>query len=107
MHCHRHLVSHRDLKPDNILITPAKEIKLIDFAFGMKQLSKTSRHFGFVGTLNYMAPEIVQKLECLPMPTDMWALGVILIKLATGKSPFQGRDLLDIFLTFQLRKGLK
>jgi serine/threonine protein kinase len=84
------MVSHRDLKPDNILITSEKQVKLIDLAFGIKQLNKNSKHFGFVGTLSYMAPEIILKKECLPMPTDMWSFGVIMVKLATGKTPFQG-----------------
>ncbi len=89
-YAHSKMVSHRDLKPDNILITPDKQIKLIDFGFGIKQLNKSSKHSGFVGTLCYMAPEIVLKQECLPMPTDMWSFGIIMVKLATGRTPFQG-----------------
>jgi serine/threonine protein kinase len=92
------MVSHRDLKPDNILITPDNKVKLIDFAFGIKQLNKSTKHFGFVGTLSYMAPEIILKQECLPMPTDMWSFGVIMVKLATGKTPFQGKIYLFSFI---------
>ena len=88
---HNKGISHRDLKPENILINPKKRmIKLIDFGFGIKQISKSTKHFSFVGTLSYMAPEVVAKRECMPQPTDLWSLGVILVKMYTGKSPFKG-----------------
>jgi len=89
--CHKKGVSHRDLKPDNILINKKKKVKLIDFGFGIKQISKRTKHFSFVGTLTYMAPEVIKKEECLPQPTDMWSLGIILVKLYTGKVPYKGK----------------
>jgi serine/threonine protein kinase len=91
--------SHRDLKSENILISEQKNgkpiVKLIDFAFTVKQVYKRAKHAANCGTPNYMAPEIIQKLESWPQPADIWALGAIIIKMSSGYLPFQCKFLVN------------
>ncbi len=61
-HCHRNLVSHRDIKSENILITPEGTVKLIDFGFSVCSAA-TQKLKIFCGTPSYMAPVIVNRRE--------------------------------------------
>ncbi|MDQ6976370.1 MAG: protein kinase [Mariprofundaceae bacterium] len=80
---------HRDLKLSNIFITDGGTLKLMDF--GLAKLHKESDHAngsnGLIGSYYYMAPEQVVGEETSPK-TDLYALGVILYRIATGHFPF-------------------
>lgn len=84
-------VVHRDLKLDNILTNVDSEgnhvIKLIDFGFatGCQQDEKL---MNTCGTPHYMDPDLVKKQSYSGHGADVWALGVILFILTTGKLPF-------------------
>ena len=91
---HERGVIHRDLKPANIMVTPKGRVKVLDF--GIAKLSgtagdidPTATHSGgdFVGTLPYMAPEQVRG-EAVDARTDIYALGVVIFEMATGRRPF-------------------
>lgn len=101
-HAHERGVMHRDLKSDNIVITPDGRAKVLDFGLA-KRLSANAvvevtthsqalltQSGALMGTLAYMAPE---QLRGHPADTrsDVWALGVVLYEMATGGRPFQGR----------------
>ncbi|KAA8499429.1 Calcium/calmodulin-dependent protein kinase type II delta chain [Porphyridium purpureum] len=99
-HLHKHRVLHRDLKVDNIFLKyTTKEhkwpplIKVGDFSFaaklakGVDMVSEQS----FVGTLLYLAPESIKHKD-YGYPVDMWAVGIILFMLMSGKFPFWGED---------------
>lgn len=88
-YCHSRRVSHRDIKTENIIVNlKTMELKLIDFAFSVKQASRKDKIFLNCGTLNYMAPEIIRKRSSQPLPADVWAFGVVLVKMKTGRYPF-------------------
>jgi eukaryotic-like serine/threonine-protein kinase len=95
-HAHSQGIVHRDLKPENVLVTRDGVVKLMDF--GLARSSLTSRltvEGTIVGTVFYLAPE--QALGQAPDPrTDLYALGVMLYELTTGRLPFTADDPLAV-----------
>eukprot|EP01016_Furgasonia_blochmanni_P001717 TRINITY_DN10677_c0_g1_i2.p1 TRINITY_DN10677_c0_g1~~TRINITY_DN10677_c0_g1_i2.p1 ORF type:complete len:348 (+),score=74.67 TRINITY_DN10677_c0_g1_i2:63-1106(+) len=88
-YCHALLITHRDVKLENILLDQEGNIKIIDFGLSTK-MPANQRTKLFCGTPTYMAPELVAKKEHAGPPTDIWALGVLLFALCTGTFPFRG-----------------
>ncbi len=92
LHLHTHGIIHRDLKPENILITEDGEIKVIDF--GIAQLhdepSELLQQKGqVIGTPNYMSPEQKENPDQASFASDIYALGVIMYELITGKPSYR------------------
>ncbi len=88
---HEKGVTHRDIKPDNIMVTAKNQIKVMDF--GLAKLRGSlglTRSGSSVGTIAYMSPEQIQGLE-VDQRADLWALGVVLYEMLTGQRPFQGQ----------------
>jgi|GEM_PF-1212070 len=82
-------VVHRDIKPSNLLLAPDGSVKILDFGVAKSQGASLSDPGVRVGTLAYMAPE--QMLgETVSAAADLWALGVTLYEMVTGRRPFQG-----------------
>ena len=90
-HAHEHGIVHRDIKPENIMVTPKGVVKVADFglarAFADSMISQAP---GTVtGTVQYLAPEQIEGRPADPR-TDLYATGVVLYELLTGKVPFTG-----------------
>jgi eukaryotic-like serine/threonine-protein kinase len=86
---HRAGITHRDLKPANVIILPDGGVKILDFGIArMSDATLTAAH-GMLGTVPYMAPEQVRG-EKVDARVDLWALGVLLYEMLTGRRPFEG-----------------
>ena len=99
-HAHEHGVTHRDLKSTNVMITPKRGAKVLDFGLArmldthqIDALSHSQRSLtgeGMIaGTLPYMAPELLRG-ERGDQRSDIWALGVLLYEMVCGRRPFTG-----------------
>jgi eukaryotic-like serine/threonine-protein kinase len=94
-YAHHHLIIHRDLKPSNILVTPAGRVKLLDFGIA-KVLSgetgdrQTDTQMPAM-TPEFAAPEQIRG-ETVSSATDVYALGVLLYLLLTGRYPYDVRN---------------
>ncbi|HVP51423.1 MAG TPA: serine/threonine-protein kinase [Terriglobales bacterium] len=95
---HRNGVVHRDLKPENIMVGAHDGIKLIDFGIATKAGSRRitfAKLSDTMGTPDYISPEQV-KGKRGDARSDLYALGVMLYEMLTGKAPFQGPNVFAI-----------
>ena len=93
-HIHGHGVVHRDLKPENILVDSADGIKIIDFGIAFAAAARRLT-FGklsqLMGSPDYISPEQV-KGKRGDARSDLYALGVMLYEMVTGRAPFSGSN---------------
>jgi len=93
-YAHRRGVVHRDIKPRNILLTEDHEVKIGDFSIALlthADSTDTQVH-GYVGSPLYMSPEQIRE-DHVTSQTDIFALGVVMYELLTGKHPFTADSL--------------
>lgn len=100
-HADQHNLIHRDIKPDNIMITEENRVKVCDLGLakprGEENQSMTITKTGtFIGTPYYMSPEQAKKKEDLDIRTDLYALGSTMYRLVTGELPFTGNSTTEI-----------
>jgi serine/threonine protein kinase len=90
---HRHGIIHRDLKPHNVLVTHDGSVKVLDFGLALNRDSSIEKREGTAGTLHYMDPELFAE-EAASVSSDLYAVGVILYEVLTGKHPFDDETIL-------------
>ncbi|CAI2379648.1 unnamed protein product [Moneuplotes crassus] len=86
-------VLHRDLKLANLFLDEKMQIKLGDFGLATRICSPKDRRRTICGTPNYIAPEIMDPKIGHSYSADLWALGVVMFTLLTGRPPFQASTL--------------
>ena len=95
-HAHRQGIVHRDVKPENLMVTRDGVVKVADFglarAFADAQITEAGN---VTGTVQYLAPEQLQGEPADPR-TDLYALGVVAFELLTGRLPFTGETQMAI-----------
>ena len=108
-HAHEHGIVHRDLKGQNVIVTAAGQVKLIDFGIAVPRgpaagddvtRAQPAITTGPIGTLAYMAPEVLRG-EPASASSDIWSLGVLLYEIASGNQPFNGLTQADVINAIQ------
>eukprot|EP00794_Sanderia_malayensis_P013996 gene13996-15454_t len=92
---HSHRILHRDMKPQNILLTKDKTVKLCDFGFARAMSIQTLVLTSIKGTPLYMSPELVEE-KPYDHTADLWSLGCILYELFLGYPPFYTNSIFQL-----------
>jgi len=88
-------IIHRDLKPGNVMLLPGGTVKVLDFGLAKIRDISLTRSRMTLGTLGYAAPEQIRN-DTVDARTDLWAIGVMLYEMLTGRLPFGGEHEVSI-----------
>ena len=94
---HRHEIIHRDIKPQNIMVQPDGNIKVMDFGIAHAKNAHITTDNSVLGTAHYVSPEQTQGKELGPT-SDIYSLGIVMYEAATGRVPFEGEDAITVAL---------
>ena len=88
-------IIHRDIKPQNIMVQPDGNVKVMDFGIARAKNSVMTQTSSVLGTAHYISPEQAQGKE-LTAASDMYSLGIVMYEAATGRLPFDGPDAVSV-----------
>ena len=100
---HERKILHRDLKPANVFLTYERQTKwpkIGDYGCAKLFEGATNKQTQFVGTPNYMAPELCDESD-YNTASDIWSLGCILYELAALRPPFEAQSWLGLVMKIQ------
>jgi eukaryotic-like serine/threonine-protein kinase len=94
---HRRGIIHRDLKPHNVIVDDADQVKVTDFGIARAGASDMTETGSIMGTAQYLSPEQAQG-HAVSAASDLYAIGVVLYELLTGRVPFDAESAVTIAL---------
>ena len=102
-YCHSHRVIHRDLKPQNLLVTNDGVIKLADFGLARAVTIPSRCYTHEVVTMWYRSPEVLMGTKFYTTGIDIWSLGCIFAEMTTCEALFRGESEIDqLFKIFRV-----
>ncbi len=88
-------IIHRDIKPQNIMVQPDGNVKVMDFGIARAKNSVKTQTSSVLGTAHYISPEQAQGKE-LTAASDIYSLGIVLYEAVSGRLPFDGPDAISV-----------
>jgi eukaryotic-like serine/threonine-protein kinase len=92
---HRHGIVHRDIKPHNVVVGGDGRLKVTDFGIARSGASQMTEAGSIIGTAQYLSPEQARGAP-VDATSDVYAVGIVLYEMLTGKVPFNGDTPLEI-----------
>lgn len=92
---HAQDIMHRDIKPQNIMVQPDGNVKVMDFGIARAKNSVKSQTSSVLGTAHYISPEQAQGKE-ITQASDIYSLGCVMYEAVTGQLPFDGEDAVTV-----------
>ncbi|MEK7484524.1 MAG: serine/threonine-protein kinase, partial [Planctomycetota bacterium] len=104
-YAHQNQIIHRDIKPDNIMLTPQNEVKIADFglAKSLDKMSSLSVSGLILGTPHFMSPEQCEGKRSVDHRSDIYSLGATLFQMLTGEAPYVSRAEENSLMTILFR----